>query len=266
MSEARTTVLLSPKRSGSTAVFRMFQAHPGVGVAHVNPRLDNWEPNFWNFAADAIAGEPARFVARVRESLPFLSGRAPERTQDAFAMWDTVLDRLGPVVFDKTPKYLASTPGLTLLEAYIDSGRDVRLIGLIRDPFDTIASQFELWHEAAPHLTPQAREQNWIDNVRRLEALAARRGFPIIRYEDFARQPDQWGAKMFRAAGLEVRPECWGHVQPTNVGRAGSSNHPALRAWKPGRELLELRARWGYADREALLIEPKPLGTSALTP
>ena len=54
MDKKRTIIMLSAKRSGSSAVFKIFQKHPDTGVCHVNQGIHYWEANFWNLAAEAI--------------------------------------------------------------------------------------------------------------------------------------------------------------------------------------------------------------------
>ena len=104
----KTIVMLSAKRCGSTAVFRMFQRHPDIGVCHVDQNITAWEPNFWNLAVAAIEGNPTKFIHRFSESHPFL--RIPYRfSEDAvFRLWDDILETLGPAVFDKSPQYLGN--------------------------------------------------------------------------------------------------------------------------------------------------------------
>ena len=243
----RTIVLLSAKRSGSTAVFRLFQRHPDVGVCHVDQHVDNWKPNFWNFALEAIGGEPARFRERFGESHPFLGGAAPRDEAEAFAMWDRVLDELGPIVFDKSPKYLLADATLDLIGRYRDRGNDVRMLAIVRDPRDVIASQFELWGDIVPDDSPERRERAWVDAHERLLRRAEPDRIPIVRYEDLVDDPTRVAGAMLDHCGLRRDPACTAHLKPTNIGRHRSSGDERIRNWTPGSRMMSLMERFGYA-------------------
>lgn len=239
--------MLSGKRCGSTAMFRLFQKHPDVGVCHHDPTIRNWEPNFWNLAADAIDGSPQAFVERFRESHPFL--KPPGRfTQDAvFDLWGQLLSTLGPVVFDKTPKYLGHRKGMELLYAYAAAGNDVRLFAMVRDPRDMISSQYELWKDDFPPGTPEYRERHWLDQYRHLEALQAGvLPIPLFRYEDFAASPSRYVPQLMKHLGLRYDPEVHSHIRPTSIGRYSLSTDPEIRRWRYGAEFAARLRQYGY--------------------
>ncbi len=248
MSSRRTIVLLSAKRTGSTAVFRMFQKHPQVGVCHVRQDIAQWEPNFWNLAAMAIAGDPEPFERRFADSLPFLEGRAPRDAQEAFALWERVLDELGPIVFDKSPKYLHSPEGLQLLEQYMDMGADVRLLGLVRDAREAIASQFLSWGHLVENDSLQNRERLWLEHYTRLEDLQRRRRAAVFRLEDLSRAPACYAVMMLHLCGLEDAPQAWAHFGADRVTRRFAADEPTLRGWTPSPALRRHLQRYGYID------------------
>lgn len=258
MTTRRTILLLSAKRCGSTAVFRMFQRRPDVGVCHVDRSIENWEPNFWNLAADAIDGSPGPFLERFRASHPFLE--PPERfTPDSvFDLWERVLDRLGPIVFDKTPHYLRGDRAFELLADYVERREaDVRIFAMIRDPRDAIASQFENWRRHVKDDSPERREAMWLEHYRRLERVqsefedrfgraGAFGGIPLFRYEDFSAAPRCYAPMIFRHCGLPDLPESYAHVRPTHVGRYSLSRDPAVRDWVFSAAFVTHLARHGY--------------------
>lgn len=240
----RTIVLLSAKRTGSTALFRAFQKHPAVGVCHVNQTIANWEPSFWNLAAKSISGDTQSFSSRFYDSHPFLGGRSPKTAHQAFELWDEILDRLGPIVFDKSPAYLLSSSGLGLLMGYAQS-HDVRLFGLIRDPRDAISSQLDRFQGMVAGDSPMFRERLWLERYDRLETLRAASGIPIVRYEDLASNPDKVMTKIMHYCGLEALPATWDHIKPVNVGRYNSTGTPV---WSPSPEMMDHLMRFGYAS------------------
>lgn len=243
----RTIVLLSAKRTGSTALFRVFANHPGVGVCHVDQSIANWEPNFWSLAADAIGGDPEPFKARFSKSHPFLGGRAPATAHQAFEMWDRVLGELGPFVFDKSPAYLMSPAGLGLLMRYAQS-HDVRIFGLIRDARDAISSQLDRFQGLVSGDSPAYRERLWLKRYNLLETLRAASGIPIVRYEDLSANPAKVMPRVMKYCGLEPLPQTWAHMKPVNVGRFA---RPETKGWTPTPALLEHLRRFGYLSSAA---------------
>lgn len=245
--QKKTIIMLSAKRCGSTALFTMFQRHPEVGVCHVDQKIKIWEPNFWNLAAEAIEGKPTKFLARFRESHPFL--QLPETFSEelVFRMWDQILDELGPVVFDKTPQYLGKRGTFDLLGKYMALGNDVRLFAFIRDPRDAITSQYELWRFRVEDDSPGRREVRWLRSYRLLEELQA--GFadiPLFRYEDFSAAPACYAPMLFRHCGISVDPDSYSHIRPTSVGRYSGSILPRIRTWKFSEEFKQHLEKYGY--------------------
>jgi hypothetical protein len=249
----RTIILLSAKRTGSTALFRMFQRHPEVGVCHVDSAIDNWEPNFWNLAASAIAGDPQPFIDRFRQSHPFLTIRSPVDEEQVFALWDEILERHGPIVFDKSPQYLGNRPALDLLRRHMARGNDVRLFALIRDPRDAIASQYSNWGHLVDNDSPEGREEDWLRKYEHLEELQRTLGpIPLFRYEDLAAAPQCYAPMIFHHVGVRVEPATWEGIRPVNVGRHRRSRPSALRRWEHTERFREHLLRYGY------FLPPKP--------
>ncbi len=249
MPERRTIVLFCLKRSGTTAIFRAFRDHPAVGIPHADQTLDLWEPNFWNFAQDAVAGRPERFRERWRSAAPFLSTFEPSTEQQVFALWDQLADAVGPVLFDKTPSLVLPGRGLDLLLRYRDLGRDVRFLAVVRDPRDVIASQFELWGHLDPDDTPLRRERCWVEGYTHLETLRRRLDIHLVRYEDLAADPATHMPRLFSHCGIDDYPAAYRHIRPVHVGRHRHS--AALTDWTPGPAMLELMELYGYRQTTA---------------
>ena len=49
----KSIILLSAKRTGSTAVMKIFQKHDQTKIMHVDQNVDNWESNFWLLAVES---------------------------------------------------------------------------------------------------------------------------------------------------------------------------------------------------------------------
>ena len=262
----RTIICLAAKRSGTTAVHTMFVNHPDVGVCHPDQSVNNWEPNFWNLAADVLAdsalgnnGENvdespfSKFKQRMGITAPHLNIALPMTDEKVFEYWDSIVDKYGPIVFDKSPNYLHSLRGLDLLLRYIQRGADVRVFGLIRDPRDVISSQYELWKEEYKPGTPQFRDSYWVEHYHsfeRFQEMLGRQACPLIRYEDFASDPKRWGAFIFEHCGVADVPQAYAHIRPVHVGRYEATSDNALLEWDFSNELKEMAGRYGYVIKK----------------
>ena len=239
--------MLSAKRCGSTSVFRIFQRHPEVGVCHTDQHIDNWEPNFWNLGAAAIDGAPQHFIARFKLSHPFLKFPDKFTDESLFRLWDDILNRLGPAVFDKSPQYLGNQRAFELIQKYAALGNDVRLFAFIRDPRDAITSQYELWRGTKGYQSPCEQEQIWLKKYNHLDELHSMFGdIPIFRYEKFASDPATYATDLLRHCGCAVIPQCYEHIKPTSVGRYSASFLPAIRMWKFSDEFKSHLTQHGY--------------------
>ncbi len=250
----KTIILLSAKRGGTTAIFKMFQKHPDVGVCHIDQNIHLWEGNFWNLAAKAIDGDPQPFLNRFvlkEKSHPFLKIPDKFTEESAFELWDSILEKLGPVVFDKSPQYLGDQRAFDLLKKYMDTGADVRLFAFIRDPKDTITSQYELWNKHVENDSPKRRGKLWMEKYSHLERLQDSFGYiPLFRYEDFCRTPAVYAPILFKHCGVENISETYEHIKPINVGRYFRSLNKDIRNWEFSEEFKDFIKKYGYSANE----------------
>jgi SAM-dependent methyltransferase len=260
----RTIICLAAKRSGTTAIHRIFVNHPDTKICHPNQRKSSWEPNFWNYAAAALDNDrqqlelknvgkgvtpQQQFAERMSIMAPDIPVRLPLSEESIFELWDAILDKYGPIVFDKSPKYLSSDRALQLLLKYIEWGNDVRVFGIIRDPRDVIASQYELWHDVTPDTTPEHRDRRWVEYYQRFErfqVLIGKERCPLIRYEDLSRDPQYWIPFILRHCGMADIPEIYAHIRPVSIGRYSRTRDLALLSWRYSEDLKAVAARYGY--------------------
>jgi hypothetical protein len=240
----KTIIMLSAKRCGSTAVFRMFQKHSDVGVCHINQQIENWEPRFWDLAGKALQGEKKPFIKRLKKSHPYLKIPKTFSEAEIFQLWDSILKRLGPIVFDKSPQYLGNRTALELIYKYKEIGNDVRIFAFIRDPRDAITSQYILFGGD----TPKKREARWLEKYYHLEELEQRfETIPLFRYEDFSQSPSFYAPLIFKLCGLLDYPHSYNHIRPINIGRYSLSDNPKIRTWKFSEEFIAHLKKYGYS-------------------
>lgn len=258
-SNHRTLICLAAKRSGTTAIHHIFAKHPQVKIVHPDQAVKNNEPNFWNFAASALqkpdehVGDNQtayqRFVEQMAVIAPTITVPKTLTAAGVFDLWDTIVGHYGGLVFDKSPRYLEFDETLTLLKRYKDSGRDVRFFGIMRAPWDTISSQFELWENVFLPGTPEFRDQKWLEYYRRFEQLQAyydKATVPLYYYERVANHPQVYIPQLLEHCGIDDVPESYSHFRPVSVGRYYRTQHPKLRAWQPSEDLLDFAKQHDY--------------------
>lgn len=243
----KTIILLCAPRCGSSAIYKMFQKHPAVGTSGSLERLENFEPNFWNFAAEALHGNVLPFRCRFSKSHPFLEIPEKFTEETVFYLWDAILDKQGPVIFDKTPFYLGNREAIRLIYKYKSLGNDVRVFALIRDPKDAITSQHELFQTSKRNYPLQKREAIWLEQYDHLEDMQKTVEYiPLFRYEDFSAAPACYAPTLFNLCGLPDYPEAYAHIKTTSKGRKSASLNPDIWKWKMSDAFKQHLQKYGY--------------------
>ena len=233
-------------------MFTLFKKHTQVGVCHHDQNIGIWEPNFWNLALEAINGNRQPFEERFRESHPFLSWPSTYTEAEVFALWDHILEVLGPVVFDKSPQYINAYDTLELIWKYHDLRDNVKFFGLIRDPKDAITSQWTKWAGSVPDDSPKSREQKWLKRYGNLNRFKTERAvqMPILKYEDLVEHPETNLSFLMNYLGINFEKETIDHLKNVNSGRFYQSNDPDIRKWRFGEDFKQHLVNFGYSTRE----------------
>jgi hypothetical protein len=191
-------IVLSSKSSGSSVLQHVLASQP-----HVHPVLKTRhrqnETLFWVKAA-SVLGLPQ--VAMVRSEVPIPRDRAradlitlltdnldssyrPPLTDREliFGGWYQLCRQYAPVFLEKSPHHLHQWSALELIMECMQELSDVefQLVGLVRNPMDTVYSLWRRWR-----VIPERSQDEWYTaytNLQRLAALLPDR-VVVLRYED----------------------------------------------------------------------------------
>ena len=112
--------------------------------------------------------------------------------EDIFDLWNLILEKKGPIIFDKSPKYLENMSFLNLISDY-KKNHEVKIIGMIRNPLDAITSQYELWHEYTNEQDLNDRENKWLAYYNNLENfLELENDIKFIKYENLVKNHENF--------------------------------------------------------------------------
>lgn len=193
----RCIVVLSSKSSGSSACQRLLASVATVNLVEKTRHREN-ETLYWTKAA-SVLGLPQQalldseipipvdkarqdLVALLEDNIP--AYRAPFNDESlVFDGWRALCHHYAPIFLEKSPHHLHQKAALDLLVQCMERCPDIDflLIGLIRNPMDTLYSMFQRWRTP-----PEAAQYEWLIAYRNLLDLADRIGnrLLIVRYED----------------------------------------------------------------------------------
>ena len=203
MSAARSIIILSEKASGSSACQNLLAKLADLRHVARTRHYQN-ETLYWTKAA-SILGRPQ--IKMVDSEVPIPQEKArtdlitllqdnlegfepPADDRDLiFSGWDELCRQHAPVFLEKSPHHLCQWSALELIVDYMNRSEsvDMLLIGLVRNPMDTLYSNWREWRSE-----PEKVEQQWLRayrNLLRLKDLVGDR-LVLIRYEDMVSSLD----------------------------------------------------------------------------
>lgn len=264
MPHAKCVVILSEKSSGSSACQNLLAKCAGAKHVAKTRHFEN-ETLYWTKAA-SILGRPqtkmvdsevpiAPDIARA-DLLQLLRENAPDFVppsgNKALIMegWGALCRTYGPIFLEKSPHHLCQWSALELIMesmSYLDE-IEFLLIGLVRNPMDTLYSHYKRWKS-----TPEKVQWQWLRAYRNLLSLKEilGDGVVIVRYEDMVSSLSQMKPVLeFCSAADCDQDSAYLHSR-------------SLSKWKTDRlfgfslapEVLDLAERYGY-DRAELQNSP----------
>jgi len=166
-------------------------------------------------------------------------------TEMIFGGWKRLCEAFGPIFLEKSPHHLCQWSSLLLIREAIRelTSVDFLVIGLVRNPLDTVYSQYCRWGSRPEHL-----QRQWCaayDNLLRLKALL-REKLIILRYEDMVSDVTHFQA-ILQFCGVSVGP-----------GDRDYMHQHAISKWKRDRtfgftlaeETMRIAQSFGYAENE----------------
>ena len=267
MPRHKCLIVLSEKSSGSSALQQLLAS---VGHVHhvLKTRHHENETLYWTKAA-SVLGMPQLAMVDSEVPIPRAKARAdlvtmltenldgyirPEDDRELIMDgWARLCHRYSPVFLEKSPHHLCQHSALELIVECTRALPSVQflLVGLVRNPMDTIYSQYRRWKSR-----PEEVQQQWLVAYRNLVRLKAQVGeqLVMVRYEDMTRS---------LAPLRPVLDFCGGATRQLDPGffhRKSLSKwkHDPLFGFVPSDELVELAGCYGYAS-EQLRNEPNAL-------
>ena len=197
MSNEKSIIILSEKSSGSSACQNLLVKF--ANIEHVaKTRHNENETLYWTKAASILGKSQLKMVdsevpiereKAKAELISLLKGNLddyvpPVKDKELIMEgWRLLCKKHSPIFLEKSPHHLCQWSAIELIIECIRKINDVDflLIGLVRNPMDTIYSQYKRWKSP-----PEKVQEQWLvayQNLLRLKEIVGDQ-LVIVRYED----------------------------------------------------------------------------------
>jgi len=197
-------MILSDKSSGSSILQKLL-ADTGYFKKN-NPNKFHDESKFWLYALAILdnKSQPSmnysyEFPANVNEAV-FALNKLMQNSEiniifnnnsnkeTFFEAWIKLCEKNNPIFIEKSPHHLHSWQVLKLIFEFMEKNplQDMRFVGLIRNPMDTLYSMWKRWYAI-----PAIAEKSWVkayENLIKFKEIAKDK-IVIIKYEDLIYSP-----------------------------------------------------------------------------
>jgi hypothetical protein len=180
--------------------------------------------------------------AMVRANAPGNDDRPLTTEQEIFDAWTAIVRSQPGTLIEKSPHHLYQPAAIELMERYADQAEevDVRFIGLIRNPIDTLYSS---WRRFG--VVPEREEKHWVRGYTLLRELTGRRpgSVSIVRYEDMI----DGSADLAGLAGVNASPAGGEIIHSASLQKWRSDTR---FGYAPSDAARQLAKSYGYTEEE----------------
>jgi len=228
---SKCVIILSEKSSGSSVLQSLLCKFDGVSKID-STRHNYSETLYWTKAASLIGRNQ---LDMVNSEVPICEGRAKKELnelinenidksfrvenniQSIIKGWSEICLRYSPVYVEKSPHHLVQWPALELILKCIEElhSIDFLLVGLIRNPIDTIYSQHKRFGSS-----PRDVEIQWITAYYNLLLLKEMAGDKVlvIKYEDIVDSLKHM-SKLFKFCGVDNYIKFEDYLHSDSIGK-----------------------------------------------
>lgn len=255
-------IILSSKSSGSSACQNLLTRFTDINVVPKTHHYQN-ETLYWTKAASTLnlpqqqmldsnvpySAEQAyiELTSLLEDNLPSYEFPA-DLKQLIFDGWSRLCKQYAPVFLEKSPHHLYQWSALQLILECMDlleDEVDFLLIGLVRNPMDTLYSAFRRWRTS-----PEKAQYEWLTaytNLLKLKEFAGDK-LVIVRYEDIISSLD-YMKPIFDFCNIKNWEGEDEFLHPRSISEYRRNR---LYGFNLANEIIQLAELYGYARSELL--------------
>ena len=261
MSNAKCIIILSEKSSGSSACQNLLTKFPEIRHVSKTSYFES-ETLYWTLAA-SVLGRPQ--TKMVDSKVPFERNAArtalvallkgnlddfiPPTGDEELILegWRFLCKKYSPIFLEKSPHHLCQWSAIELI---VDCMRelvevDFLLIGLVRNPLDTIYSQYNRWRSL-----PEKVQEQWLtayQNLLKLKDIIGNQ-LVIVRYEDMI-SSFQCLEPVFKFCGVTAEDADTAYLHSNSIRKWKKD---LLFGFSLSSEAVELAEKYGYKRSELI--------------
>jgi Sulfotransferase family len=259
MTNPKCIIILSTKSSGSSACQNLLAKLVNIRHIEITRHFEN-ESLYWTKAASVlclpqlkmidsevpIAPSIAKtdMITLLEENLGFLP-EGPIDKEFIFSGWNLLCHHYSPVFIEKSPHHLVQWSAIELILECIESLKsiDFLVIGLIRNPMDTLYSAYKRWKILPEHL-----QEEWYTayhNLTKLEKILGN-NLAILRYEDMVSSLSAMN-KIFEFCGVNINNVDSQYLHSKSIQKWKKDS---LYGFQLSSHVAELAKGFGYKEDE----------------
>ena len=261
MPNGKCIIILSEKSSGSSACQNLLTKFPEIRHVSKTSYFES-ETLYWTLAA-SVLGRPQMKMVDSRIPLERNAARTalvtllkdnlddfiPPAGDEELVLegWRFLCKKYSPIFLEKSPHHLCQWSALELIVDCMRKLTDVDflLIGLVRNPLDTIYSQYNRWRSL-----PEEVQEQWLtayQNLLRLKDIIGNQ-LVIVRYEDTV-SSDHCLEPVFKFCGVNAKDADINYLHSNSIQKWRKD---PLFGFSLSSEVVELAQRYGYKRSELI--------------